>query len=43
MEKGLYKVYKKQVLPALLEEFQYKNIEEAPKVLKVSINLTMFA
>eukprot|EP00965_Chrysotila_dentata_P254713 6211973-Pleurochrysis_carterae.AAC.2 len=38
MEKGLYKVYKKQVVPALLKEFQYKNIEEAPKILKVSIN-----
>nr|WKK50236.1 ribosomal protein L5 [Ochrosphaera neapolitana] len=38
MRKNLHVLYKEQVVPALYKDFGYKNIEEVPKVLKVSIN-----
>lgn len=30
--------YQKEVLPALMEKFQYKNVMQAPKITKISIN-----
>ncbi len=39
MESRLYKLYKDQVVPAMKEEFDYKNIMEVPKILKVIINV----
>lgn len=30
--------YKKKVVPSLMEQFQYANIQEVPKVIKVTIN-----
>jgi len=38
MRKNLKAFYKKEIVPSLVKEFGYKNIEEVPKVLKVSIN-----
>ena len=38
MRKNLKTFYKQQIVPSLIKEFDYKNIEEVPKVLKVSIN-----
>ncbi|OGW51058.1 MAG: 50S ribosomal protein L5 [Nitrospirae bacterium RBG_19FT_COMBO_42_15] len=33
--------YKKEVLPALMNEFKYKNIMQAPKVEKIVLNVGM--
>lgn len=30
--------YKKEVVPALIEKFQYKNVMQVPKITKISIN-----
>ncbi|GGG16947.1 50S ribosomal protein L5 [Pontibacter amylolyticus] len=30
--------YQKEVIPALLEKFQYKNVMQVPKITKISIN-----
>jgi large subunit ribosomal protein L5 len=38
MRKDLRILYKEQVVPALCKDFGYKNIEEVPKITKVSIN-----
>ena len=38
MKKNLKNLYKEKVVPTLIKDFGYKNIEEVPKVLKVSIN-----
>nr|YP_010930399.1 ribosomal protein L5 [Ochrosphaera neapolitana]WKK50127.1 ribosomal protein L5 [Ochrosphaera neapolitana] len=38
MRRNLHILYKEQVVPALYKDFGYKNIEEVPKVLKISIN-----
>ena len=38
MRTNLKTFYKQQIVPSLIKEFDYKNIEEVPKVLKVSIN-----
>jgi len=38
MENTLYKQYKKEIVPALKEEFGYKNVMQVPKILKVTVN-----
>jgi large subunit ribosomal protein L5 len=38
MKKNLKNLYKEKVVPTLIKDFGYKNIEEVPKLLKVSIN-----
>jgi len=38
MRKNLKNLYKEKVVPNLIKEFGYKNIEEVPKLLKVSVN-----
>jgi len=38
MKKDLKVLYKEQVVPSLIKEFGYKNIEQVPKLVKVSIN-----
>lgn len=38
MNKDLKSFYKEQVIPGLIKDFGYKNIEEVPKVIKISIN-----
>jgi large subunit ribosomal protein L5 len=39
MESRLYKKYKEEIIPALKEEFGYKNIMQVPKIEKVVINV----
>ena len=31
--------YKKEILPHLMKKFGYKNVNQAPKILKVSLNM----
>ena len=38
MRKNLKNLYKEQVVPTLIKDFGYKNVEEVPKLLKVSVN-----
>jgi large subunit ribosomal protein L5 len=38
MKKDLKVSYKEQVVPYLIKEFGYKNIEQVPKLVKISIN-----
>lgn len=38
MKKDLKVLYKEQVVPSLIKEFGYKNIEQVPKIVKISIN-----
>lgn len=38
MRKNLRDLYKQKVVPTLIAEFGYKNIEEVPKIVKVSVN-----
>ena len=38
MTKDLKQLYKTQIVPSLMKEFGYKNIEQVPKLVKVSIN-----
>ena len=38
MRKDLKTTYKQQIVPYLISTFDYKNIEQVPKVLKISIN-----
>lgn len=38
MKIDLKSLYKQKVVPFLLEEFGYKNIEQVPKIVKISIN-----
>ena len=38
MTKDLKVFYKEKVIPSLKEKFSYKNIEEVPKLVKISIN-----
>lgn len=35
----LYEMYKAEVIPALMKEFGYKNINEVPKLVKVTLNM----
>ena len=38
MKKDLKTLYKQQIVPYLTTTFNYKNIEEVPKILKISVN-----
>ena len=38
MKKKLKNLYKEKIVPTLIKDFGYKNIEEVPKLVKVSIN-----
>ena len=38
MKIDLKSLYKQKIVPFLLEEFGYKNIEQVPKIVKISIN-----
>jgi large subunit ribosomal protein L5 len=38
MRKDLKTTYKQQIVPYLISTFDYKNIEQVPKVLKISVN-----
>jgi large subunit ribosomal protein L5 len=38
MRKDLKELYKNQVVPSLVKEFGYKNVEQVPKIIKVSVN-----
>ena len=38
MRKDLKTTYKQQIVPYLISTFDYKNIEQVPKILKVSVN-----
>ena len=38
MSQNLKSHYKEKVVPLLMETFEYKNIQEVPKVTKITIN-----
>lgn len=38
MKLDLKSLYKQKIVPSLIEEFGYKNIEQVPKIVKISIN-----
>ena len=38
-ENRLKEMYKSEVVPALMKEFGYKNINEVPKLVKVTLNM----
>jgi large subunit ribosomal protein L5 len=38
MRKDLKKIYRDTIVPSLITEFGYKNIEQVPKIVAVSIN-----
>lgn len=38
MRKDLKILYKEKIVPAMIKDYGYKNIEEVPKILKISIN-----
>jgi len=38
MRKDLKTTYKEQIVPHLISTFKYKNIEQVPKILKISVN-----
>jgi len=38
MKLDLKGLYKEKIVPSLIEEFSYKNIEQVPKLMKISIN-----
>ena len=38
MRKDVKQVYKEKAVPALMDTFKYKNIEQVPKLVKISIN-----
>jgi large subunit ribosomal protein L5 len=38
MKLDLQSLYKKKIVPSLIEEFGYKNIEQVPKIIKISFN-----
>ena len=33
------KLYKEEIVPALVKEFGYKNVNEVPKLVKVVLNM----
>ena len=35
----LYEDYRKRIVPALMKKFEYKNVHQAPRLLKVVINV----
>jgi len=38
MKLDLKSLYKQKIVPSMIEEFGYKNIEQVPKILKISVN-----
>jgi large subunit ribosomal protein L5 len=38
MKLDLKNLYKQKIIPSLIEEFGYKNIEQVPKLVKISVN-----
>jgi len=38
MKKDLKSFYKQTIVPSLIADFGYKNIEQVPKIVTVSIN-----
>jgi large subunit ribosomal protein L5 len=38
MKLDLKSLYKQKIVPSLIEEFSYKNIEQVPKLVKISVN-----
>jgi large subunit ribosomal protein L5 len=38
MHKDLKTLYKETIVPSMINEFGYKNIEQVPKVIKISVN-----
>ena len=38
MTQNLRQKYKETVVPMLMEQFKYKNIQEVPKITKITIN-----
>jgi large subunit ribosomal protein L5 len=38
MKLDLKRLYKQKIVPAMIEEFGYKNIEQVPKLVKISVN-----
>jgi len=38
MKLDLKSLYKQEIVPAMIEAFGYKNIEEVPKIVKISVN-----
>jgi large subunit ribosomal protein L5 len=37
----LQEIYKEQAIPALIEKFQYKNVNEVPKLVKIVLSIGM--
>ena len=38
MKLDLKSLYKQKIVPSMIEEFGYKNIEQVPKIVKISVN-----
>jgi large subunit ribosomal protein L5 len=38
MKLDLKSLYKQKIIPSLIDEFGYKNIEQVPKLVKISVN-----
>ena len=38
MKLDLKGLYKQKIVPSLIEEFVYKNIEQVPKLIKIYVN-----
>ena len=38
MKLDLKRLYKQKIVPSMIEEFGYKNLEQVPKLVKISIN-----
>jgi large subunit ribosomal protein L5 len=38
MKVDLKNLYKQKIVPSLIDEFGYKNIEQVPKLIKISVN-----
>jgi len=38
MHKDLKILYKEKIIPSMIQDFGYKNIEQVPKLLKISVN-----
>jgi large subunit ribosomal protein L5 len=38
MKKNLKTLYRKEIVPSLIQNFGYANIEQVPKIVKISIN-----
>jgi large subunit ribosomal protein L5 len=38
MKLDLKNLYKQKIIPSMIEEFRYKNIEQVPRIVKISVN-----